>query len=423
MYRKLVAVLFFVLLAVPPVVAQPQPVCIGVFNPLPTPPAGRPGDVFNLPGDYRWTHSGTHLQGLPSKEKWAWAFYTPFGTAFVGFRTAVIVDNPSTTAPVTVTIEYRDTAGNPLLPWNTVTIGPSCFYTEQATPIAAGNGFGSVRVVSVNGQGFVGATLHHSYTFAGVVDPDFLSPGLASMQQLQTVQDTATTLWGGPFPATTVGAGGAPLDPFAFNVGNLPIFQVVNPNNAVNNLTVSLSSPQLGGVFSITNVTLQPFGSYVDLTAFNALVPIYASVPPLPLDVDVIATITSDDGLPILGEQLMINVADQNMNLFARFRMGSAELEHTHPIIVGNPELTFTTAGPPVHTLMAIANVTNQDLGPVTIQYRNRGNTVVVTDVLPTFPPARSSASVRASPGSSTIPSPPSRSGTSRRASRPACRG
>lgn len=386
MHRKLAAALFLVLLAASPALAQPT-LCLATPNPIPAPPVGRPTDMFNVPGDYFWAHSGTHLQGAPSTEKWAWAFYTPFGTSFVGFRTAVIVDNPSTTAPVTVTIEYRDTAGNPLFPWNTVTIGPSCFYSEQATPIAGGNGFGSVRVVSADGQGFVGATIHHSYTFAGSLDPDFLNPGLASMQQLQTVQDTATTLFGGPFPATTVGAGGVPLDPFAWNVGNLPTFQVVNPNNAVNNLTVTLSSPQLGGVFFVTNVTLQPFGSYMDLTAFNALASIYTTVPPPPLDLDVIATITSNDGLPILGESLMLNVADQAMNLLARFRMGSAELEHTRPLIAHNPELTFTVAGPPVHSLMAIANVTNQNIGPVSIQYRNRAGVVIGTDVLAAFPP------------------------------------
>jgi hypothetical protein len=392
---KSLAALFSVLLAAPLAPAQAQ-FCLAQVSPIPAGPAGRPAEAFNVPGDYYWAHSGTHLQGTPATEKWAWAFYTPMGAPFAGFRTAVIVDNPSATAAVTVRIEYRDTAGNPLLPWNTVTIAPQCFYTEQATPIATGNGFGSVRVVSTDGHTFVGATEHHSYTFAGAVDPDFLSPGLASMQQLQVVQASATTLFGGPFPVTTVGAGGAPLDPYAFNVGNIPVFQVVNPNNAVNTLTVSLSSPQLGGVFSVNTVTLPPFGSYLDMTLFNAVIPIYTTVPPPPLNIDVVATITSNDGLPILGEQLMLDFFDQFMTLLARFRMGSAELEHTPALTALNPELTFTVGGPPVHTLMAIANVTGQDIGPVGIQYISQGGAVIGNDSLATFP---AGATQRIAPG------------------------
>ena len=383
---KIAVVLLLVVLAAPLTAARAQ-LCLAQPVPIPSGPVGRPAEAFNVPGDYYWVHSGTHLQGTPATEKWAWAFYTPGGTPFAGFRTAVVVDNPSSTAAVTVRIEYRDTNGVPLLPWNTVTIGPQCFYTEQATPIATGNGFGSVRVVSTDGHEFVGVTEHHSYTFAGIVDPDFLSPGLASMQQLQVAQDSATTLFGGPFPVTTVGAGGVPLDPYAFNVGNIPVFQVVNPNNAVNNLTVSLASPQLGGVFSVTAVTLPPFGSYLDLTLFNAVVPIYTALPPAPLNIDVVATITSNDGLSILGESLMMNFADQSMNLLQRFRMGSSELGNSPALVALNPELTFMLGGPPVHTLMAITNVSNGNIGPVQIQYRNRGGVLIGTDTLPAFVP------------------------------------
>lgn len=375
---KIVATLLFIVLAAP-VTARAQG-CLVQPTPVPSGPVGRPAEGFNVPGDYFWVHSGTHLQGAPATEKWAWAFYTPAGTPFSGFRTAVVVDNPSSTAAVTVRIEYRDTSGNPLLPWNTVTIGPQCFYTEQATPIATGNGFGSVRVVSVDGHEFVGVTEHHSYTFAGIVDPDYLVPGLASMQQLQMIQHSATTLYGGPFPVTTAG------DPYAFNYANIPVFQVVNPNNAVNNLTVSLASPQLGGVFSVTAVTLPPFGSYLDMTLFNAVVPIYAAVPPPLLNLDVVATITSNDGLPILGESLMMNFADQSMTLLKRFRMGSAELGSSPALVALNPELTFTTGGPPVHTLMAITNVANGNIGPVQIQYRSQGGALIGTDTLAAFP-------------------------------------
>jgi hypothetical protein len=368
-----------------PAAAQPAadvitPLCPLPVDPIPSGPVGKPAETFNVPGDYFWAHSGTHLQGRPALEKWGWGFYTPPGV-FSGFRTAVIVDNPFPGTTVTVDIEYRDTAGNLLATTAGVTITPECFYHEQATPLAAGGGLGSIRVVSTDGNQFVGATIHHSYTIGTLVDPDFLSPGLASMQQLQRKQANASTLYAGPFPAVNLGG-----DPYAFNTGNLPTFQVVNPNNAVNTLTVSMASPQLGGVFFTNTVTLAPFGSYIDLFLFNALIPFY-SPPAGGLNADVVVTVTSQDGLPIIGEQLMMDFFDQALNPLGRFRMGSAMMESTPSFVLINPELSFTLSGPPVNTLMAIANVGTGNAGPVRIQYRSQAGVLLGTDVIASLPP------------------------------------
>ncbi len=392
--------------AAQPVDAVPiGPACLVTLDPLPTPPVGKPADTYNVPGDYRWLHSSVHLQGLATHEKWAPGFYQPLGTAFSDFRTAVIVDNPSETAAITVNIEYYDMGGTLLGTTPGVTIGPRCYYSEQATTLSLGGGQGSIRVVSENGT-FVGATVHHSYTFAGLVDPDFLRPGMASMQQLQAVQDSATTLYGGPFPVTTVGGGGLPLDPYPFNIGNLPVFQVVNPNGATNNLLVSFASPALGGVFNTALVTLPPFGSTMDLFLFNALVPIYLTSPPLALDLDVVVTVQSLDGLPILGESLMIDVFDENLSLDRYLRMGSSELASTPALSVVNPELTFQPTGPQVRTLMSIANVSNNDIGPVRIEYRNQAGVLVGTDTLATFPAGATQRIAPGQPGIVSYPTP-----------------
>ncbi len=396
----------FGLILAAPLAAQPnppsidpnvavQPACPLPIDPIPSGPVARPAEFFPGPGDYDWVHSGTHLQGEPAHEKWAWGFYNPPGR-FSGFRTAVIVDNPFPGTTAIVDIEYRDTAGNLLATTFGVTIGPECYHTEQATPLAAAGGLGSIRVIATDGTTpFVAATIHHSYTFAGQLDTDFLSPGLASMQQFQKVQPQASTLYAGPFPATTLGA-----DPLAFNNGNLPTFQVINPNPFPVNLNVTWSSPQLGGVFNTAVVPLAAFGSYMDLWLFNALVPLY--VPPTPLNLDVVVTVTTDEG-PILGEQLMLDFFDQSMSPFTRFRMGSAMMESTPSYIVLNPELTHSSAGPPVNTLMAIANVGAGNAGPVRIQYRSQGGALAV-DVVPNLPPG---GVVRIGPGQPQTPNYP----------------
>jgi hypothetical protein len=80
---------------------------------------------------------------------------------------------------------------------------------------------------------------------------------------------------------------------------------------------------------------------------------------------------------------------------FERFRMGSVMMASQPSAVLYNPELTYT-GPPPVHTLMGIANVTTQDIGPVTIEYHDRRTNAVVTDVLPNFPPG---ATQRIAPG------------------------
>ncbi len=383
----------------------PQPICPITLDPVPSGVTQDFGDQFATEADYRWIHSSEDLQGRLAYEKWAWGFYQPSGL-FASFRTAVVINNPDPVNTATVTIEYRNTAGAIVGTTPNVTIGPDAFYSEQASPLRFGGGFGSIRVFTSTADSapFLGATLHHSFTWNGRLDnepntpPDAHHPGLASMQQLQEIQAGGTQLFLGPLPTTSTAAA-----THTFLLGNLPTFQVINPNNAVNNVTVFMLGALTGLTIGPFNVAIPPFGSFIDQNLLNLLYNPATNVYALGLAYhdDWLVGVTSTSGLPILGEGLMLDFYGPGLVPFDRFRMVSVQMQNSPALTLYNPELTYTTTSPPpVHTMMGIANVTGTDIGPVTIQYFNRTTNAVATDTLATFPPG---ATQRIAPGEPNI--------------------
>lgn len=410
-------------LAAPPATAQPVafPIaypapdlttfCAIPITPNPSGSTVEPGDTFTTQADYRWVHSGTHLQGTPSTEKWAWGFFRPTAGSpaplFATFRTVVIVDNPSPTATITVNIEYRTLAGG-LITTNTRTIAPEGFWNELATPLGpatGNNGLGSIRIT---GGPFVAATIHHAYRFDGIQDnevlapPGAMHPGLASMQQFQDPGNASTVLNGGPYPTTSNGtATHVALE------GNLPTFQLINPNNAVNNVDLWFYPAISGGPpIGPFPVALQPFGSHIDMNLLNAFYNAASNSYAPGFNEDWLVQAISTSGLPILGEQLALDFFDGGLGAFQRFRMASSMMSSKNALVLFNPELTYTAGGPAVHTISLIANFSGQDIGPVVIEYRDARTGTFATDVINPFPPGRSQRIAPGEPGIVNYPTP-----------------
>ena len=381
--------------------------CVATVDPIPSGTTQEPGDTFNTQPDYRWVHSGTHLQGTRAYDKWAWGFFLPKTTSpaplFNQFRTVVVVNNPDATAPITVLITYRDMNGM-TVGTSTRTIPGNGTVWELASPLATGtgNGLGTIEVASQPGSGpFVGATVHHSYRFNGVLDNEPLAPfdaqhpGLASMQQLQDPDSGATRILAGPFPTTSTAAA-----THVFLKGNLPTFQVINPNSAVNNVQITFYGSISGTVVGPINVALPAYGSHIDMTLLNALYNPATNAYFTPIHDDWLVQVVSTDGLPLLGEQLMLDFYDSSLSPFTRFRMVSAMMATQPALTLYDPELTYESSGPAVHTISAIGNASGVDIGPVVIEYRDPRTGYFASDVLASFP---SGASQRIAPGEPNI--------------------
>jgi len=393
--------------------ATPAPApapCIAFIDPTPSGPNQAPLDKWADPAlfanptfsnDYHWMHSSVHLQGAAATQKWgACVFFNPDANQtspvdMSDFRSAVVVNNPSPTVTVNATITYRDPQGNTLaaLP---ITLAPEATFVRGAIELRQfGPGIGSVEVTS--DYPIVGATIHHfghltlsNGTF--VTDPDYLSPGEGSMQQLQMSQDSATTLFSGPFPASNT-------QPEDFLNGVLPLNCVLNPNPTPTTLTVtSVISPSTP--LTSTTVTLPPFGMFLDTSIWALAEPFYLSNPG-PFDLDVI-TAAASSGNPILGDFLMVDVFGHNMtsNLVPgdRFRMGSGMMQNSPALRLLNPEHTETgplaqppftlPSTPPVETMMSVANVTANNIGPIKVQFFARtGGPPIASFSIASLPP------------------------------------
>lgn len=390
-------------------VPAPQP-CLAMPQPIPSGSNQAPPDIFADPAlfppnpansnDYHWMHSSVHLQGSPALEKWgACVFFNPDAdqTAPVDmsdFRSAVVVNNPSPTVTVNATITYRDPAGTTLavLP---ITLGPEQTFAQGAVELRQfGPGIGSVEVKA--DHPIVGATIHHfgRITLSNgqtYYDPDDFSPGEGSMQQLQMSQDSSTTLFAGPFPASNTAAED-------FLNGVLPLTCVMNPNptntTIVVNSVIAPSTP-----LTSATVTLPPFGMFLDTSIWALAEPFYLSNP-APFNLDLLTSAKSN-GNPILGDFLMVDVFGSSLasNLVPgdRMRMGSGMMQFSPALRLLNPEHVETgpfavPAGlpstPPVETMMSITNATAADIGPVNVQFFARtGGPAIATINFPTLLP------------------------------------
>lgn len=408
----------------------PVPACMLTPNPAPSGVTVTPNPPFPVdeclfgtsanPGDHCFIHSSTHLQGLRAHEKWAGGLlYTPPGSSgFQGFTSAVVVNNPDPFFTLAVQIDYFDHNGALVATSMPPPINPEGAHIEAATPLAGSLGVGSARVTvtgcsgpTADCPGIVGAVLLHTRCLYGTfcdTEPPFPYPGMSSMQQLQVVQDTKTELWWGPLPLTTV----SPVD---FFNSEAPFLWVVNPNNAFNTIRVDLVAyNRIAGTsipFTWRNITLPPFGTLLEKTGphlvtaplaglWDQFITWYGTLGTN--DFDLLVHVTSESGLPILGDGVMTDVygddnsIDPPTQVFGkRFRMASHMLANTPNWQLIDPDFSYDPNGI-VQTEIGVWNTGTADAGPLRIEYFNRNGILVSTGNIPSLPPNRS---VRIHPG------------------------
>jgi hypothetical protein len=333
--------------------------------------------------DHGFVHSGTHLQGVRAREKWAGGliFQPPAVTGFQGMSSVVIVDNPDPFLTMTATVVFFDSAG--IIPSGGITtlvIPPQGHAFAPATALASSLGFGTARVtVSENSPPLVGATLHNAVSIIGIADRDRplsthgRAPGASSMQQLQEVQEQSTRLWFGPMPLSL--NTGAP----DFDDGNLPFFHVVNPNPQSNAIQVNVTifdrvTGVVIGPLPWRNILLPPFGTLSEISGphlvggnpglWNAA----RSLLTTGVDFDLMVEVISEDGLPILGDGYMVDLLGR-AGTGSRFRMASAMMASTPNGDLLSPEFSIDLPGGIIQTLIGIVNVGANDAGPITVTY------------------------------------------------------
>lgn len=385
----------------------PNP-CVAIADPFPTGVTDRPAHDFDTYPDYNFVHSSTHLSGHLATEKFAAGLFwnPPAPAELSGFRSVIKITNPNPVAFLTANVEFYDEGGT-LLGVVPVSLAAEASRTIAASPVAAGTpaGRGSARIVSTNGVGFVGETIHHTlsvdlsaYGFPPLTDPDPFNPGASSLQQLQVAQSGKTALYMGPFPVSDQSA----ID--LFN-GNNPFFWIQNPNPTPTTVSVAILSS--GGVnLGTATVTLQPYASYLELRLWNLLWGPYLSGA-IGYDDDFLLVATANQR--ILGEFVMTDFfgngtgPGDNLLLGDRFRMGSGMLANTPAQRVINPELTYQPSNLGIQTNMGLLNAGTQDIGPVTFQYRDRNGVVIGTNTIASLPRG---AMVRIDSGSPGYPGP-----------------
>jgi hypothetical protein len=398
-----------------------QPLCAFQIDPAPAGPSARPLDdfadpqLFANPGnsnDYHWVHSGEHLQGNATTQKFAaCAFYDlPDSDAIPdlsGLRTALVVNNPNPVGTANVVLTFRDAAGVPFA-FRSVAIPAEGFFLAGAdvfSPALGGPGFGSIEAQS--NLPIVGATIHHlpsgAITIGGisVIDPDVtfgVRPGGNTMQQLQESQG-ATTLLGGPYPFTNTAAED-------FLNGLLPFDCILNASNTPTTLTISRFIS--GGVPLASTITPLPaFGLFLDTALWSVAEPFYLSSP-APFSFNVMSVASATAGASLVGETIQAdffsNGAGSNLNLGGRFRLASATKPISTSCQVINPEVVRTTTTPPVATYMLVANGSTSP-ATVTTQFFDRDSTgtpfLTRVDAVPALTAVRITPSTGAFPATS----------------------
>jgi hypothetical protein len=170
-------------------------------------------------------------------------------------------------------------------------------------------------------------------------------PGASSAQQLQVVQEK-TELWWGPLPLTLTSG----ID---FFNGEAPFFWVVNPNNAPNKIRVDLvlfdRVTGLSTPVAWRSLQLPPFGTLLEKSGPHLTGPpglwdhfqsLYTTLGTG--DFDVLVHVTSDSGLPILGDGVM---TDFQGNGGKRFRMVSHMLANTPSSLLLDPDFSEAPGG------------------------------------------------------------------------------
>lgn len=400
--------------------AIPQPACPPTLNWVPSGVTDRPNEGAMNTAEQAFLHSSSQLQGYLSPlvngvyEKFAPVMFQPPGLPEVSnIQSYVNVVNPSATTGINVTYEFYDengclvTAGGAGFPFTTFIppegnfmIPASVLFNDLPQAICGTSCTGGALPVAPVGQGmvrvtadgpFVGGTLHHNYAFETIVDPDQGRPGASSMQPLQAAQTDKTTLYLGPIPISNQAGSD-------FFNGILPYYSVVNPNNACNTINILIFT-RSGLILTNTNVTLQPYGSMVDMSLWAQADAQYAAGN---IDDDVIIRVNSVSNLPLIGEGIMVDLYSDDAGKYDRHRMGSVAMANTLADELVNPDFIAPANGVNQETLMAIANFSGQDIAPVKIQYFNRNGNNIATFTINNFP---SRSVQRIGPGLANYPS------------------
>lgn len=375
----LLATLAVALGTAPAAVAQCLPVDM-----VPTLPNTAPTDVFNA-AEHRQALASTCLQGLPAREKIGvvtWDNTLAATAVFDQMKSYVFINNPSATTGINVFIDYHDQTGG-LLSSNLVPIPANGTWAEGAFPVSAVNGHGIVRIVGLTESDvFVGAVVKQSHRYFGFTPTESVQnqyPNMVAAEQLQAAGNSKTLTWG-PLPEDYRVTSPA----FVHRLNYL--FWVYNPSPTTSApVTFSVVS-RTGQFLVVPGVTLPPLGSVVIADLFQLLVTRYAApfAPALSND-DWRVTVSSTQA--IQGEGMMISAYHPSQPGLAggRFRIGSTLLAQTPAKWLTTSELVTETNGARTTTLVGIWNTTGGNIGPVTIQYRNRGGTTIATDTIATF--------------------------------------
>jgi hypothetical protein len=390
-----------------------------------------PAEVFD--DQHYMTTAGMSLQGNLASVKYA-PVMVPYNQQLnpmdpdgnvADFQTVYIIDNPDTTLPLLVDVDFFEANGTPAGGLGVMV--PPNGHIQRRVGLGDLNGPRGMIRVKVNPaslvQEFVGAT---TYWATQVISP-FAPPGsgttrlglgMSSMQPLQEYQSEVSEIVRfGPIPVRLLSGIDSLNGLFAFQ-------NVCNPTSQDNNITVTIRGG-LSGTIS-NSYTIKPNGTRTLFDAWNYAASVY---PTLTQDHDVVVEIKSTSGLPVLGENIFLDLFEgrasggsgggtgplpgqgqegvQLGQFLGRARMSSMMLGYTPKSRLINPELTDRTYAEttPIQSTMGICNVNPGDAGPIAIEYFDNLGVSLGMDTIASLPQF---ASVVIGPGLNLSPNFPS---------------
>lgn len=357
-----------------------------------------PAELFDA--QHYLTTAGMPLQGnlastkyAPIMVPWNQLTSTPSPNGNVAdFQTVYIINNPDSTLPLMVDVAFFEANGT-LAGGHSHTIMPKG-HIQRRVDIGDLSGPQGMIQVKVDNDSpsreFVGAT---TYWATQVINPLMpagsgttrIALGMSSMQPLQEYQSNVSeTVRFGPIPVRLLSG----ID----SVNGLLAFQnVCNPTTVVNNITVTVRGGLSGPVSN--NYTINPNGTLSLFDTWNYAV---SAFPTLTQDHDIVVEIKSTSGIPVLGENIFLDLFEGNAaapvssggsaggagagegqegvpqgTFLARARMSSMMLGYTPKSTLINPELTDSTytGVALMQSTMGICNVDSGDAGPIAIEY------------------------------------------------------
>lgn len=351
-------------------------------------PSDGPTDPFSI-AEHGNVSCSLPLLGNRTLAKYAPVMYGGGTPAVANFTSVVVVNNPDSMTSVTVEVSYYNGAGT-TVSTALATIPPFGTHREQA-PAAVGR-IGSVRVRALPGVShpIVGAVLHYADQVTDPSDPDhgnvlFGLPYLASMQPLQELQRSETVLNFGPIPIRAP----SPNTTLDLVSGLFGVINLVNPAVTANNITVTIASWNTPSTSFATQIPAG--GSLQILDAWKLAETILTNLTPND-DRDLMITVTSQSGLALVGELLMLDLAsDANFGgkgvlhqAGGRTRMSSVMPGYVPRLSLFTPEITVQNGD--FNSVIGIGKVSGGALSQVTIQYFDANGVMLPNaDFIPSF--------------------------------------